>query len=91
MAPAVPVATSAENTNSDVVPPAAVEPHTVTHAQPVALRHGQLPRIEVEDGVEQEVEEEDYLTSASVTESTTTTDVVPSHVRKRTLEEVDDD
>jgi hypothetical protein len=34
---------------------------------------------------------EDCLTSASVTESTTTTDVVPLHVRKRTLDEVDDD
>jgi len=37
------------------------------------------------------LEEEDCLTSTSVTESVAITDVVPSNVRKRTLDEVDDD
>ena len=78
---------SPRTANAYVASPAVVEPHPVAHAQPVALRHGQLPRIEVEDGAEQEVEEEDCLASASITKSTTTTDVVPSHVRKRTLED----
>ena len=81
---------TAECTNVDTAPPAAVESPPITHSQPVEIRRGQLPRIEIEDGAEQDLEEEDYLTSASVTESTTTTDVVPSHVRKRTLDEVDD-
>jgi len=90
MVPA-PVTTPTENTNANVVAPAVVESSPIAHTQPVEARHGQLPRIEVEDGAEQEPEEEDYLTSASVTESTTTTDVVPSHVRKRTLDEVDGD
>jgi len=67
------------------------ESSPITHSQPVEIRHGQLPRIETEDGAEQEIEEEDDLISASVTESTTTTDVVPSHARKRTLDEVDGD
>ena len=90
MAPA-PVTATAENTNTNVAPPPAVESSPVAHPKPVEIRHGQLPRIEVGDGAEQELEEEDYLTSASVTESTTTTDAVPSHVRKRTLDEVDCD
>jgi hypothetical protein len=47
--------------------------------------------IELEDDAEQELEEEDYLTSASVTESTAMSDAVPSHARKRTLDEVDGD
>jgi hypothetical protein len=88
---AAPVTATAENTNANTVPPVVVQPSPVTHSQPVEIHHGQLPQIEVEDGAEQELEEEDCLTSASVTESTTTTDVVPSHVRKRTLDEVDDD
>jgi hypothetical protein len=88
---AAPVTTTAENTKTNVVPPAVVELPPVTHSQPVDIRHGQLPHphIEIGDRAEQELEEEDYLTSASVTESTTTTDAVPSHVRKRTLDEVD--
>jgi len=90
MAPA-PTAATAEDANTNITPPTAVESPPVTHSQPVDIRHGQLPRIEIKDGTEQELEEEDYLTSASVTESTTTTDVVPSHVRKRTLDEVDGD
>ena len=88
---AAPAAATAENTNLDIVPPVVVQSPPITHSQPVEIRHGQPPRIETEDGAEQELEEEDCLTSASVTESTTTTDVVPSHVRKRTLDEVDDD
>jgi hypothetical protein len=43
--------------------------------------------MEIEDSAEQELKEVDRPTSASVTESTTTTDVVPLHVRKRTLDE----
>jgi len=86
-----PTTTTAENTNANPAPPPVVEPPLKTHPQPVEIHHGQLPHIETEDGAEQELEEEDYLTSASVTESTTTTDVVPSHVRKRTLDEIDDD
>ena len=86
-----PATATAENTNTNIVPPAVTESPPVTHPQPVEIRRGQLPRIEIEDGAEQELEEEDYPTSASVTESTTTTDVVPSHVRKRTLDEVDGD
>jgi len=86
-----PVTATAENTNVNAAPPVVVQAPPITHSQPVEIRHGQLPHIEVEDSVEQELEEEDCLTSASVTESTTTTDVVPSHVRKRTLDEVDVD
>ena len=85
-----PASATAEDTNN-VAPQTIVESPPVTNSQPVEIRHGQLPRIEIKDGAEQELEEEDYLTSASVTESTTTTDVVPSHVRKRTLDEVDGD
>ena len=88
---AAPITTSAENTNTNVVPPAALESSPVVHSQPVEIRRGQLPHIEIEDGAEQELEEEDYLTSASVTESTATSDAVPSHMRKRTLEEIDGD
>ena len=88
---AAPVTATPENTNTDTVPPVVVQSPPVTHSQPVEIRHGQLPHIDVEDGAEQELEEEDCLTSASVTESTTTTDVVPSHMRKRTLDEVDGD
>jgi len=88
---AAPATATAENTNTNTVPAAVTESSPITHPQPVEIRHGQLPRIETEGGAEQEIEEEDYLTSASVTESTTTTDVVPSHVRKRTLDEVDGD
>ena len=65
--------------------------HLLSPTQPVEIRHGQPPRIETEDGAEQELEEEDCLASTSVTESTTTADVVPSYVRKRTLGEVGDD
>lgn len=90
-AAAAPATAATENANANAVPPAVVESPLVTHPQPVEIRHGKLPHIETEDGAEQELEEEDYLTSASVTESTTTTDVVSSHVRKRTLDEVDDD
>lgn len=85
-----PTTTIGENVNTNVVPPPAVET-SVVHSQPVEIRHRQLPHIEIEDGPEQELEEEDYLTSASVTESTTTSDALPSHVRKRTLDEVDVD
>ena len=88
---AAPVAATAENTNVDTVPPVVVQSPPITHSQPIGIRYEQPPRIETEDGSEQELEEEDCLTSASVTESTTTTDIVPSHVRKRTLDEVDDD
>ena len=84
-----PVTTAAENTKTNVVSPAVVESPPVARSQPVEIRHGQLPRIEIGDGAEQEVEEEDYLTSASVTESTTTTDAAPPHVRKRPLDEID--
>jgi hypothetical protein len=87
---AAPITTTTENTNA-VVPPVAVEPPPVAHSQPVEIRHKQLPHVELEDGAEQELEEEDYLTSASVTESTATSDAVPSHARKRTLDEVDGD
>ena len=90
MVPA-PVTTTTENTNTNTAPPPVVESPPIAHPQSVGIHHGQLPRIEAEDGAEQELEEEDYLTSASVTESTTTTDVVPSHVRKRTLDEVEGD
>lgn len=86
-----PVTANAGNTTTNVVAPPAVESPPIAHSQPVEIRRGQLPHIELEGGAEQELEEEDYLTSASVTESTTTSDVVPSHVRKRTLEEVDGD
>lgn len=77
-----------ENTTTNVTSPAVVD-SAPARPQPVEIHHGELPHIEIEDGAEQELEEEDYLTSASVTESTTTTDAVSSHVRKRTLEEVD--
>jgi len=87
----VPAPAAAENADANVTPPAAVEPPHITRSQPVEIRHGQLPRIDIKGGAEQELEEEDSLTSASVTESTTTTDVVPSHVRKRALDEVDGD
>ena len=86
-----PAPAAAENADANVTPPTAVESSPVTHSQPVEIRHGQLPRIQIKDGAEQELEEEDSLTSASVTESTTTTDVVASHVRKRALDEVDGD
>jgi len=88
---AAPTTATAENTNANTVPPVVAQSSPITHSQPVEIRHGQLAHIEVEDGADQELEEEDCVTSASVTESTTTTDVVPSHVRKRTLDEVDDD
>ena len=88
---AAPVTTTAEDTNATTVPPVVVQSPPVANSQPVEIRHGQLPHIETEDAAEQELEEEDCLTSASVTESTTTTDAVPSHVRKRTLDEVDGD
>lgn len=88
---AAPVTATAENTNAKVVAPAVVESPPVPHPQPVEIQRGQRPHIEIEDGAEQELEEEDYLTSASVTESTTTTDAAPPHVRKRTLDEVDGD
>lgn len=88
---AAPITTTTENTNTNVAPPAAIESPPVAHSQPVEIRHGQLPHIAIEDGAEQELEEEDYLTSASVTESTTTSDALSSHVRKRTLDEVDGD
>ena len=92
MVPA-PITTTTENANvnTNVAHPDAVESSPVARSQPVEIHHGQLPHIEIEDGAEQELEEEDYLTSASVTESTTTSDAVPSHVRKRTLDEVDGD
>jgi len=86
-----PAPATAENTDANIVPPTAVEPPPITHSQPVEIRHGQLPRIEIKDGPERELEEEDSLTSASVTESTTTTDAVSSHVRKRALDEIDGD
>jgi len=86
-----PAPTAAENADANVAPPTTVESPPITHPQPVEIRHGHLPRIEIKDGAEQELEEEDSLTSASVTESTTTTDAVPSHVRKRALDEVDGD
>ena len=76
---------------SDAVPPAVVQSPPVSHSQPVKICHRQPPNIEVEDGAEQELKKEDCLTSASVTESTTTTDVVPSHMRKRTSDKVDGD
>ena len=88
---AAPVAATAENTNADTVPPVVVQSPPITHSQPIEIRYGQPPRIETEDGAEQELEEEDCLASTSVTESTTTTDVVPSHVRERILDKVDDD
>ena len=85
----VPAPATATTENANIAPQTVVESPLVTRSQPVEIRHGQLPRIEIKDGAEQELEEEDYLTSASVTESTTTTDAVPPHVRKRTLDEVD--
>ena len=88
---AAPITSTTENTNTNDVPPAAVQSPPVTHSQPVEIHHGQHTHIEIEDGTEQELEEEDYLTSASVTESTTTSDAIPSHMRKRTLDEVDGD
>ena len=90
---AAPVTAAAENTNTSptAVPPAVTESPPVTQSQPVEIHHERFPQVEVEDVAEQEPEEEDYLTSASVTESTTTTDAVPSHVRKRALDEVDGD
>jgi hypothetical protein len=73
---------TAENINADTVPPVVVQSPLVTHSQPVEIDHRQLRHIEVEDDAEQELEEEDWLNFASATESTTKTDVVPSHVRK---------
>ena len=85
------VITTAENANPNTVTPIAVQSSPVTDSQQVEICHGQPPHTEVEDGAEQGLEEGDCLTSASVTESTTTTDVVPSYVRKRSLDEVDGD
>ena len=88
---AAPATTTSKDTNTATIPPVVVRSPPVANSQSVEIRHGQLPHIETEDATEQELEEEDCLTSATVTESTTTTDVVPSHVWKWTLDEVDGD
>ena len=82
-----PATATTENANTDVVPPAVTESLPVAHSQPVEIPRRQLPHMEIKDSAKQEFKKVDRPTSASVAESTTMTDVVPSHVRKRTLDE----
>jgi len=44
--------------------PSRCRPVVSYRSQPVKIRHGQLPHVEVEDGSEQELEEEDCPSSA---------------------------
>ena len=63
---AAPAAATVENTNVDTIPPVVVQSPPITHSQPVKIRYRQPSCIETKDGAEQELEEEDCLTSASV-------------------------
>jgi len=60
----VPAPATVENADTKITPPAAVESPPITRSQPVEIRHRQLPCIDIKDGAEQELKEEDFLTSA---------------------------